>query len=176
MGNFVLPAPEKAASVNSFDAASTMHIGQPLRRKEDQRLLTGRGQFSDDFSLPEQTHAAMVRSPHPHAKIKHIESAAAMSVPGVLAVITGTDLKKAGLNAIPHSPVPSTNYDLKLRGPDGGPAIIDDHFLLPTDRVRHVGEGVAMVVADCLEAALGGVEQVVPMMCCCVFTQSKTAV
>ena len=177
MGDFVLPAPEKAAIVTSFNAASTAHIGQPLRRKEDRRLLTGKGQFSDDFSLPGQAYAAMVRSPYPHAMIGHIDCAAALALPGVLAVITGRDLEKAGLNAIPHSPVPSTNYDLKLRAPDGGPAIIDDHYLLPTDRVRHVGEGVAMVIADSLEAALDGVEQVaVAYDVLPHVTQSKSAI
>jgi carbon-monoxide dehydrogenase large subunit len=61
-------------------------IGLPLRRKEDQRLLTGRGQFSDDFSLQGQVFAAMLRSPHPHARILAIDSSAARAMPGVLAI------------------------------------------------------------------------------------------
>ena len=177
MGDFVLPAPEKTATVNSFNAALTAHIGQPLQRKEDRRLLTGKGQFSDDFSRPGQAYAAMVRSPYPHATIGRIECAAALAAPGVLAVITGSDLKKAGLNAIPHSPVPSTKYDLKLKAPDGGQAIIDTHYLLPTDRVRHVGEAVAMVIANSLEAALDGVERVaVDYDVLPHVTQSKSAI
>ena len=73
-------------------------IGQPLRRKEDQRLLTGRGRFSDDFSLPGQVYAAIVRSPHPHARIAHIDRAEAAAMPGVLAVLTGRDCAADGLS------------------------------------------------------------------------------
>jgi carbon-monoxide dehydrogenase large subunit len=160
MGDFFLPEPEKVAIVNSFDSSTAQNIGQPLRRKEDQRLLTGAGQFSDDFSLPGQAHAAMVRSPYPHAIISNIDKSAALSLPGVLAVITGSDLHRYGIKAIPHSPVPSTKYDLKLTAPGGGKALIDDHYLLPIDRVRHVGEGVAIVIAENLQTALDGLELV----------------
>ena len=123
-------------------------IGQPLRRREDDRLLRGRGRFSDDFSAPGQVYAAMVRSPHPHARIVAIESEAARAMPGVLAVFTGADASHDGLGAIPHSPVPSNRYDLRLRAPGGGPIFVGPHVLLPADRARHVGEAVAMVVAE----------------------------
>ncbi len=125
-----------------------MSIGQPLRRKEDGRLLRGQGRFSDDFSLPGQAYAAMVRSPHPHARIVAIETGAARGLPGVLGVFTGADVLADGLGAIPHSPVPANRYDLKLRAPGGGPIFFGPHVLLPTDRARHVGEAVAMVVAE----------------------------
>ncbi|MCH8859011.1 MAG: hypothetical protein IID54_05440, partial [Proteobacteria bacterium] len=67
-------------------------IGQPIRRKEDFRLLTGRGRFTDDFNLPGQTHAVMVRSPYPHARIKGIDASNATAMPGVLGVFTGEDV------------------------------------------------------------------------------------
>ena len=77
-------------------------IGQPLPRTEDARLLTGRGQFSDDFCLPGQTYAAIVRSPHAHARIVRIDAASAKNMPGVLGVFTGADCQADNLGAIPH--------------------------------------------------------------------------
>jgi carbon-monoxide dehydrogenase large subunit len=123
-------------------------IGQPLRRKEDQRLLTGKGRFSDDFILPGQAYAAIVRSPHPHARIGLIDTGRAQTMPGVFGVFTGRDCAADGLAPIPHSPVPSTRYDMKLTGPGGGPIFIGPQMLLPSDKVRHVGEAVALVVAE----------------------------
>jgi carbon-monoxide dehydrogenase large subunit len=125
-----------------------MSIGQPLKRKEDARLLRGQGRFSDDFSLPGQAYAAMVRSPHPHARIVAIETAGAHRLAGILGVFTGADVAADGLGAIPHNPVPSNRYDLKLRAPAGGDIFFGPHVLLPVDRARHVGEAVAMVVAE----------------------------
>ena len=135
-------------------------IGQPLRRKEDFRLTTGRGRFSDDFSLPGQTYAAMVRSPYPHARILRINTEQARAMPGVLGVFTGADCRADGLAAIPHSPVPQTKYDMKLFGPGGGDIFIGPHVLLPADKARHVGEAVAMVVAETRAQALDAAEAV----------------
>ena len=123
-------------------------IGRPLRRKEDDRLLRGLGRFSDDFALPGQAYAAMVRSPHPHARIVAIETGAARAMPAVLGVFTGADVAADGLGAIPHNPVPSNRYDLKLQAPGGGAIFVGPHSLLPADKARHVGEAVAMVVAE----------------------------
>ena len=162
MSEFVVPPPETITVVKSFDEAVVDNIGQPKRRKEDQRLLTGAGRFTDDFTLPDQSFAAMVRSPYPHATINGIDTAKALAMPGVLTVITGSDIQKAGLGSIPHNPVPSTNYDLKLRAPDGTKPAIDPHYLLPVDRVRHVGEAVAMVVAD--GPVVGGVIDVIVLL------------
>jgi aerobic carbon-monoxide dehydrogenase large subunit len=125
-----------------------MSIGEPLKRKEDARLLRGQGRFSDDFSLPGQAYAAIVRSPHPHARIVAIDAAVAHRMPGVLGVFTGADVAADGLGAIPHNPVPSNRYDLKLRAPGGGDIFFGPHVLLPADKARHVGEAVAMVVAE----------------------------
>ena len=135
-------------------------IGQPLRRKEDQRLLTGKGRFSDDFILPGQAYAAIVRSPHPHARIGLIDMWPALAMPGVLGVFTGEDCVADGLAPIPHSPVPSTRYDMKLTGPGGGPIFIGPQMLLPSDKVRHVGEAVAIVVAETAAQAQDATEAV----------------
>jgi carbon-monoxide dehydrogenase large subunit len=135
-------------------------IGQPVRRKEDLRLLTGKGQFTDDFSLPGQAWAAMVRSPYAHARIKRIDSARARSMPGVLAVWTGSDCAADGLKPIPHSPVPSTRFDMKLCAPGGGKVFEGPHVLLPLDKARHAGEAVATVVAETRAQALDAAEAV----------------
>jgi carbon-monoxide dehydrogenase large subunit len=135
-------------------------IGQPVRRKEDERLVTGKGRFSDDMSLPGEAHAAMVRSPHPHARIVRIDASAALSLPGVLGVFTGADCLAEGLSAIPHDPLPKTKYDMKLTGPGGAEIFIGPHLLLPPDKARHVGEAVAMVVAETFPQALDAVEAV----------------
>jgi carbon-monoxide dehydrogenase large subunit len=135
-------------------------IGHPIRRKEDARLLTGRGRFSDDFNLEGQAHAAMVRSPHPHARILRVDAGAAKAMPGVLAVLTGADCQADGLKPIPHTPVPATKFDMKLTGPGGGPVFAGPHMLLPADKARHVGEAVAMVVAETHAQALDAAEAV----------------
>jgi aerobic carbon-monoxide dehydrogenase large subunit len=135
-------------------------IGQPLRRKEDLRLITGAGRFSDDFSLDGEIYAAMVRSPHPHARILTIDTARARALPGVLGVFTGADLRADGLKPIPHDPLPKTRTDLKLTGPGGGPVFIGPNPLLPAEKTRHVGEAVAMVVAQTQTQALDAAEAV----------------
>jgi carbon-monoxide dehydrogenase large subunit len=136
-------------------------IGKPLPRKEDERLVTGKGRFTDDFNLDGQAYAAMVRSPHPHARIVAIEVAAAKAMPGVLGVFTGADCAAEGLAPIPHDPVPKTKYDMKLTGPGGGAMFAGPHVLLPADRVRHVGEALAMVVAATKAQAMDAAEAVV---------------
>jgi carbon-monoxide dehydrogenase large subunit len=133
-------------------------IGQPLRRKEDLRLLTGQGRFTDDFSMEGQVRAVMVRSPHPHARILAVRADAARAMAGVLGVFTGQDCRADGLKPIPHEPVPKTKYDMKLAGPGGGPIFIGPHVLLPADKARHVGEAVAMVVAETEEQAQDAAE------------------
>jgi carbon-monoxide dehydrogenase large subunit len=135
-------------------------VGQPIRRNEDERLITGRGQFTDDFILPGQVWAAMVRAPHPHAAINGIDASAALEMEGVLGVFTGADLAADGLGEIPHNPVPSTKYDVKLTGRGGTPVYIGENFLLPTDRARHVGEAVAIVVAETRQQAQNAAEVV----------------
>ncbi|MGC2715187.1 MAG: xanthine dehydrogenase family protein molybdopterin-binding subunit, partial [Pseudolabrys sp.] len=123
-------------------------------------LLTGRGQFTDDFDFPGQAYAAMVRSPHAHARIVGIDNSAARTMPGVLGVFTGADCVADNLGAIPHDPLPKTKFDMKLRGPGGSEIFIGPHLLLPNDKARHVGEAVAMVVAETQAQALDAAEAV----------------
>jgi aerobic carbon-monoxide dehydrogenase large subunit len=135
-------------------------IGQPLRRKEDLRLLTGKGRFSDDISIEGEAYAVMVRSPYPHARIVRVNGEAARALPGVLGVFSGADCLADGLGPIPHSPVPSTRFDMKLTSPGGGRIFIGPHLLLPIDKARHAGEAVAMVVAATVVQALDAAEVV----------------
>ena len=79
-------------------------IGAPLPRIEDLRLLTGQGRYAGDFFPENLCHAALVRSPHAHARIRSIDGSAAMALPGVLAVLTGEDAAADGMGAIPHNP------------------------------------------------------------------------
>ena len=134
--------------VSTPGSAASGAIGQPVQRKEDVRLLTGAGRFSDDFRLESQVYAAMVRSPYPHARILRIDAARSRAMPGVLGIFTGADCASEGLRPIPHSPLPSTKHDMKLTAPRGGAIFEGPHLLLPTDKARHVGEAVAMVVAE----------------------------
>ena len=141
------------------DETGYRFIGRPIPRKEDARLITGKGRFTDDFNRDGQAYAAMVRSPHPHARIVAIDAAQAKAMPGVLGVFTGADCLADGLGPIPHDPLPKTKYDMKLTGP-GGAVFIGPHMLLPADKARHVGEAVAMVVAETKAQALDAAEAV----------------
>jgi carbon-monoxide dehydrogenase large subunit len=140
--------------------ASFHAIGLPLRRKEDQRFLTGNGRFTDDFQASGQVYAVMVRSPYPHARIRRVALDRARAMPGVLGAYSGEDCRAAGLKPIPHEAVPATRYDMKLTAPGGGKIFIGPHWLIAPDKVRHVGEAVAMVVAESLGQALDAAEAV----------------
>ena len=142
------------------DQTGFRFIGKPLPRKEDARLITGHGRFTDDFVLEGQAHAAMVRSPHPHARIVAIDAERAKTMPGVLGVFTGADCAADKIGPIPHDPVPKTKFDMKLHGPGGGAVFAGPHMLLPADKVRHVGEAVVMVVAETKAQAMDAAEAV----------------
>src|SRR6202045_4135236 len=142
------------------DETGYRFIGKPMPRKEDARLITGKGRFTDDFNLDGQTYAMMVRSPYPHARIVAIDAAVAKALPGVLGVFTGADCMADKLAPIPHDPVPKTKFDMKLTGPNGGAVFIGPNALLPADKVRHVGEAVAMVVAETKAQAMDAAEAV----------------
>jgi carbon-monoxide dehydrogenase large subunit len=135
-------------------------IGAPVLRKEDARLLTGQGCFSDDLDLPRQAWAAMVRSPHAHARIAAIDAAAALRMPGVLAVLTGADYLADGLKPIPHRPFSVSPPDVALKNRDGSAIFIAPHYPLPADRARFAGEAVAMVVAESVQVAKDAAERV----------------
>jgi carbon-monoxide dehydrogenase large subunit len=134
------------------------YIGQPIPRHEDARLIAGQGRFTDDFGFPGQAYAAIVRSPHPHARIVSIDNSRALALPGVLGVFTGADCVADGLGAIQHDPLPKTRDDMKLSGPGGGEVFFGPHLLLPPDKARHVGEAIAMVVAETRAQALDAAE------------------
>jgi aerobic carbon-monoxide dehydrogenase large subunit len=135
-------------------------FGQPVKRKEDDRLLSGAGCYSDDISLPRQAYAAMVRSPHPHALIKGVSADAALRMPGVLAVFTGRERAADGLKPIPTKPVTVNPHEVQLKNRDGSAFVIPPYEMLPTDKVRFVGEAVAMVVAETPMAAKDAAEAV----------------
>jgi aerobic carbon-monoxide dehydrogenase large subunit len=135
-------------------------IGAPVRRREDLRLVRGNGRYSGDENLPGQVYAFMVRSPHAHARLRAITTEAAAAVPGVLAVLTGADFIADGLKPIPHKPWSPHPAETKLTNRGGVPPFEGAHYPLPADKARFVGEAVAMVVAETLNAAKDGAERV----------------
>lgn len=123
-------------------------IGASVLRSEDQRLLTGQGCYATDRFPPRLCHAALVRSPHAHARIHTIDTARAAALPGVLAVLTGQDAAADGLQPIPHNPEWTGQPDVELRLPPGFSVTSTPHLPLPADLVRYVGEAVALVIAE----------------------------
>jgi carbon-monoxide dehydrogenase large subunit len=134
-------------------------IGKPVLRKDDARLLVGAGCYSDDVNLPGQAYTCFVRSPHAHARVRGIETVAALATPGVIAVLTGGDAAADGVKPLTHSPMPGNPYEDMIRS--GDVVFVAPHPPMPADRVRFVGEVVAMVVADTPAAARDGAERVV---------------
>jgi carbon-monoxide dehydrogenase large subunit len=130
--------------------ATATGIGASILRKEDRRFLTGRGNYVSDVKRPNMTWAAFARSPHAHARILSIGSSDAMKVPGVLLVLTGEDLAADGVGSIPCG--------WGITGRDGQPMKEPPHPALAQGKVRHVGDPVAMVVAETREAAMQGAE------------------
>src|SRR5438105_3334729 len=128
-------------------------VGQPVPRSEDPVLLRGEGHYADDISLPRQAYAVMVRSHYAHGVIRHIDIAAARAMPGVLAVYTAAELAAGGIGPLPPRQVMSNR--------DGTPMLTPVRYALATDKVRHVGEAVAAVVADTVAAAKDAAEAVV---------------
>lgn len=127
-------------------------VGQSVTRVEDQRLLTGTGRYADDVNLDGQAYASFLRSPHAHALIKNIDSSAALKRPGVIAVFTIADVDADDLDQI-RTLVPVANRD-------GSDMVEPDYPLLARERVRHVGNMVAMVVADSEVAARDAADDV----------------
>ena len=132
-------------------------IGQPVRRKEDLRLLTGRGRFGDDLALPRMAHAVIMRSPHAHARIVSVDKRAALAAPGVLAVLTGADYLADGLGPIPHNPGLSAPPDVQARTRGFAP-IATVHLPIPQETVRFVGEPVGIIVAETIDSAKDAAE------------------
>ncbi|HEV2431383.1 MAG TPA: xanthine dehydrogenase family protein molybdopterin-binding subunit [Burkholderiales bacterium] len=127
-------------------------IGARVQRKEDYRFLTGTGQYTDDVALPNQSYAVFVRSPHAHAKIRKISAEAARKSSGVLAVYTGEDLAAAKVGGLPCGWLITDVNAKPMKEPPYPP--------LAQGKVRHVGERVAVVVAETLEQARDAAEKV----------------
>ena len=123
-------------------------IGQPLERKEDERLVTGKGCFSDDVNLPGQACASFVRSPHAHARILSFDLDQAKAVPGVVSILTGKDALGDGLNAIPCRAVTKNPHEVQIET-----RFVPPYPALAIDKARYAGQAVAMVIAETLAAA-----------------------
>jgi carbon-monoxide dehydrogenase large subunit len=128
-------------------------VGQPVRRKEDDTLVRGKGKYTDDFNLPGQVYAWIVRSSHAHGLIRSIDTSAAKAMPGVLGVWSGADMATAG-----HGPF---TCGLPLKSRDGSPLLQTNRTPLMTDKVRYVGDPVAFVVAETVAQARDAAEAVV---------------
>lgn len=128
------------------------YIGKSVKRVEDVRFLTGKGRYTDDIKLPGMTHAYILRSPYAHAKINKIDTSAAEATEGVVAVFTGKHIADAGINGVPCGwQVNFKNGDTMKEPP---------HPLLVADVVRHVGDNVAMVIAESKEIAKDAAEKI----------------
>jgi carbon-monoxide dehydrogenase large subunit len=138
--------------MGASDFANLPHIGESLRRKEDYRFLTGAGQYTDDIVLANMSHAYFVRSPHAHARIRSIDKTAALKAPGVIGILDGQDVAADKINGLPCGwLITSTN---------GEPMKEPPHPILAFDKVRYVGDHVAMVVAETAEQARNAAELV----------------
>ncbi len=127
-------------------------IGQPVRRREDFRFITGSGQYTDDINRPGQCYAVFVRSPHAHATIKNIDVAAAAKAPGVLGIFTGTDLAADKIKGL--------ICGWMIHSKDGSPMRVGAHPALALEKVRYVGDHVAVVIAESLDEARDAAELV----------------
>ncbi|HEV2546960.1 MAG TPA: xanthine dehydrogenase family protein molybdopterin-binding subunit [Stellaceae bacterium] len=124
-------------------------IGASVRRKEDARFLTGKGNYVDDISRPGQLHAYILRSPHAHAEIRGVDTVQAKAAPGVAAVFTGADMQVGGLPC-----------GWLIHSKDGTPMAEPPHPVLAQGKVRHVGDPVAVVIADTRDRAKDAAELV----------------
>src|ERR1700691_3543609 len=131
---------------------SATGIGASVRRKEDRRFITGTGHYTDDINRPGQVFAYFIRSPHAHATIKSIDAKAAAGMPGVLAVLTGTEL--AG------DKIGNLICGWMIHSKDGSPMKMAAHPALASSKVCHVGDPVAVVIAETLALARDAAEKV----------------
>ena len=127
-------------------------VGQPVTQVEAARLLKGRARFTDDVSLPREAFAVFLRSPHAHADIARIDTTAAETLPGVMAVLTGEDYASDGLGDVPGTSPPKRR--------DGSPGYRPPRPALTRDRVRHVGQAIAVVVAETIDQAKDAAEAI----------------
>ena len=137
---------------------SATGIGASVPRREDLRLLTGQGRYSDNRNAPGQAYAAFVRSPHAHADIDSIDAGDARKMPGVIGAFTAKDLLADGLNPVPTLLAERSGG---ITNRDGTPFAEPPWFALAADRVRYVGEAVAIVIAETPFAAQDAAEAVI---------------
>ncbi|QOZ53702.1 xanthine dehydrogenase family protein molybdopterin-binding subunit [Bradyrhizobium sp. CCBAU 53338] len=142
----------KSSTLENAIALQKYGVGQPVRRKEDDTLVRGKGRYTDDFNLPGQAYAVIVRSTHAHGIIRGIGTDAAKAMPGVLGVWTGKDIDAAGYGPF--------TCGLPLKNRDGSPLLQTNRHPLATDKVRFVGDPVAFVVAETLAQARDAAEAV----------------
>jgi aerobic carbon-monoxide dehydrogenase large subunit len=128
-------------------------IGAAVRRKEDARFLSGHGSYTDDINRPGQLYAFVRRSDRPHAKIRSIDTSAAATAPGVVAVYTGADMAAENIGGLPCG--------WQIHSKDGSPMKEPPHPVLAVDKVRHVGDPIAVVIAETKQAAKDASEQIV---------------
>ncbi|HWZ39056.1 MAG TPA: molybdopterin cofactor-binding domain-containing protein, partial [Bradyrhizobium sp.] len=140
------------ASLENAIAMQKYGVGQPVRRKEDDTLVRGKGKYTDDFSLPKQAYGWVVRSSHAHGVLKGIDTTAARTMPGVLGIWTGADLVGANFNPF--------TCGMPLKSRDGSPLLQTNRMPLATDKVRYVGDAIAFVVAETLAQARDAAEAV----------------
>jgi carbon-monoxide dehydrogenase large subunit len=150
---FLMQDHTSPASLENALALQKYGVGQPVRRKEDDTLVRGKGRYTDDFNLPGQAYAWIVRSSHAHGVIRDIDTEAAKAMPGVLGVWTGTDLAAAGYGPFTCA--------LPLKSRDGTPLHQTNRLALMTDKVRYVGDAVAFVVAETATQARDAAEAVI---------------
>ncbi len=127
-------------------------IGAPVRRKEDQRFVTGQGRYVDDFNRPGQAYAYFLRSPHAHANIRSMNATAAKAMPGVVGIFTGEDLAADKIGGL--------ICGWMIHSKDGTPMKAGPHPALAQGKVRYVGDHVAVVVAETLAQAKDAAEAI----------------
>ncbi|WP_332116651.1 xanthine dehydrogenase family protein molybdopterin-binding subunit [Azorhizobium caulinodans] len=128
-----------------MNASNVTPLGAPVRRKEDHRFITGKGRYTDDMNRPGQAHAHFLRSPHAHARIRGIDISAASAMPGVVAILTGADLAQDGVGDL--------ICGWMIHSVDGTPMRMGSHPPLAKEKVRYVGDHVAVVIAETLNQA-----------------------
>ncbi len=139
-------------TTDTLDNPARFGSGRAVKRIEDEGLLKGVGQYTDDLAPAGQLRAVFVRSPYPHARIANIDKSNAAAMPGVVQVVTGAELAQAGVKPIPSNPA--------FRRGDGSPMATEERRALAHERVRYVGEPVALVVAESLQQARDAAEAV----------------
>jgi aerobic carbon-monoxide dehydrogenase large subunit len=139
--------------MGALEFSKLPHIGDPLKRKEDYRFLTGAGQYTDDITMQAQSHCIFVRSPHAHANVKSIDISKAKGMLGVVGILTGDEVAADKINGLPCGWL--------ITSANGEPMKEPPHPILAQGKVRYVGQAVVMVVAETLEQAKNAAEAVV---------------